>query len=91
VDGDYLPIVKVAPSYPAALSAGLEGYVVLEFEVTSTGKVANPIVIESSPEEVFDQAAMNAVLKFKYKPRVVAGKAVSVAGVRNRLNFKLAQ
>ena len=90
VDGDYLPIVTVAPLYPAsARTAGIEGYVILEFEVTSTGAVANPIVIESSPAEVFDQAAVTAALKFKYKPRVVDGKPVSVAGIRNRINFEL--
>ena len=37
----------------------------------------------------FDQAAINAVLKFKYKPRVIAGQAVEVQGVQNKFTFKL--
>ena len=33
-DGEYLPIVKVAPVYPArALRMGIEGYCIVEFTV----------------------------------------------------------
>lgn len=89
-DGDYLPIVKVAPVYPRrAQTRGIEGYVILEFIVTRTGAVANPVVIESKPPGIFDRAALNAALKFKYKPKVVNGEAIDVAGVRNRITFEL--
>jgi periplasmic protein TonB len=89
-DGEYLPIVKVAPLYPeSALSRGLEGYVLLEFTVTESGATANPVVIESKPEGVFDEAAKKAVLKFKYKPRVENGRPISVSGVRHVITFKL--
>jgi protein TonB len=89
-DGEYLPIVKVAPVYPRrAQTRGIEGYVLLEFIVTKTGAVANPVVIESSPPGIFDRAAMNAALKFKYKPKVVDGEPIDVAGVRNRITFEL--
>ena len=45
-EGDYLPIVRVAPVYPArALSRGLEGYVDLSFTVTSAGTVRDPIIL----------------------------------------------
>ena len=90
-DGEYLPIVKVAPVYPRrAQTRGIEGYVLLEFIVTKTGAVANPVVIESSPPGIFDRAAINAALKFKYKPKVVDGEPIDVAGVRNRITFELA-
>jgi len=89
-DGDYLPIVKVAPVYPRrALTRGLEGYVILEFVVTKTGAVINPVVIESKPTGIFDRAALSAALKFKYKPKVVNGEPIDVAGVRNRITFEL--
>lgn len=89
-DGEYLPIVKVAPLYPSsALSRGIEGYVLLEFTVTETGATADPVVIESKPEGVFDQAASKAVLKFKYKPRVENGLPIRVPGVRHVITFKL--
>ena len=91
-DGEYLPIVKVAPVYPRrALTRGIEGYVLLEFTVNSTGAVENPVVVESDPPGIFDRAAMQAALKFKYKPKVVNGEPIAVAGVRNRITFELTE
>ena len=89
-DGEYLPIVKVAPIYPRrAQTRGIEGYVLLEFVVTRTGAVRDPVVIESKPPGIFDRAAIAAALKFKYKPKVVNGEPIDVAGVKNRITFEL--
>jgi protein TonB len=89
-DGEYLPIVKVAPIYPRrALSRGIEGYVIVEFTVTPQGTVVSPEVVEAEPEGIFERAAMDAAKKFKYKPRMVDGKAVSVPGVQNQITFKM--
>lgn len=86
-DGEYLPIVKVAPVYPArALARKLEGYVLVEFTVTTAGTVTDVAVIEST-SPLFEQAAVDAALKFKYKPRIIAGQPVEVLGVRNRITF----
>lgn len=88
-EGDYLPIVRVAPVYPArALSRGLEGHVDLSFTVTTTGTVRDPVIIFST-SSLFDRAATQAVLKFKYKPRVVDGVPVDVPGVKTRITFKI--
>ncbi|GGO67821.1 protein TonB [Bowmanella pacifica] len=89
-DGEYLPIVKVAPVYPRrALQRGIEGYVIVEFTVTKAGTVRDPVVVEANPEGIFEQAAMDAAMKFKYKPRVVNGEASEVAGVQNRITFQI--
>ncbi|MDI3258169.1 MAG: TonB family protein [Sinobacteraceae bacterium] len=89
-DGDYLPIVKVAPLYPeSARERGIEGYVLLEFTVTETGSVIDPQVLESQPPGVFDDAAKKAVLRFKYKPRIENGRPVQVHGVKQVITFKL--
>ncbi len=86
-EGDYLPIVRVAPVYPArALSRGMEGYVDMSFTVTMAGTVRDPIVIFST-SSLFERAATRAVLKFKYKPRVVDGIPVDVSGVKTRITF----
>jgi len=88
-EGDYLPIVRVAPVYPArALSRGLEGFVDLSFTVTTAGTVKDPIVLQST-SSLFERAATRAVLKFKYKPRVVDGVPVEVSGVKTRISFQL--
>lgn len=88
-EGDYLPIVRVAPVYPArALSRGLEGFVDLSFTVTAAGTVIDAIILQST-SSLFERAATRAVLKFKYKPRVVDGVPVSVSGVKTRISFRL--
>jgi protein TonB len=89
-DGDYLPIVKVAPIYPRrAVDRGIEGYVIVEFTVTKTGAVRNPRVVEYEPSTIFNKAALAAALKFKYKPRIVNGEAIEVHGVLNKITFQL--
>lgn len=88
-DGDYLPIVKVAPVYPRrALQRGIEGHVIVEFTVTPLGTVRDPFVVEST-SSLLEKAALEAVLKFKYKPKVVNGEPVEVAGVQNKITFRL--
>jgi protein TonB len=88
-EGDYLPIVRVAPVYPArALSRGIEGYVDMSFTVTTAGTVRDPIVLFST-SSLFERAATRAVLKFKYKPRVVDGVPVDVSGVKTRISFQI--
>ena len=88
-EGDYLPIVRVAPIYPARAQArGLEGYVDMSFTVTASGSVTNPIVMYST-SSLFVRAATRAVLKFKYKPRVVDGIPVDVVGVKTRITFRM--
>ncbi len=89
-DGEYLPIVKVSPVYPRrALQRGIEGFVIVEFTVTKQGAVRDPVVVEADPEGIFEQAAIDAATKFKYKPRVVNGEATEVSGVQNRITFQI--
>ena len=87
---DYLPLVKVAPQYPKrAIARGIEGYVVLSFTVTKTGSVEDPVVVEASPPGMFERSAIQAALKFKYKPKIVDGEPISTSGVRHRISFEI--
>lgn len=89
-DGEYLPMVKVAPVYPPrAMQRGLEGWVLVEFTVTASGTVRDVVAIDADPKNVFDDAAIDAAQKFRYKPRVVSGKPVDVSGVQNVIRFEL--
>ena len=89
-DGEYLPIVKVAPQYPRrALSRGIEGYVIVEYTVTKLGTVKDPRVVEGKPQGTFDRDAIKSALRYKYKPRVVDGEPIEVKGVRTRITFEL--
>ena len=58
------------------------------FTVTTSGTVKDPTVTYST-SSLFNRAATNAVLKFKYKPRVVDGQPVEVPGVETRIRFEL--
>lgn len=88
-DGEFLPIVKVAPIYPnRAATRGIEGYCIVSYTVTASGATRDPVVTDC-PNGVFANASKKAAMKFKYKPRVVDGKAVEVAGVRNKFTYNL--
>jgi len=92
-EGDYLPIVKVAPIYPQrALLRGIEGYCIVQFTVTRQGTTRDPFVIEGAcTDALFRDPSIQAALKFKYKPRVVDGQAVEVPGVRNKFTYVIEQ
>ena len=92
VEGEMLPILTVPPEYPQRmLTRGTEGWVIVEFTVDTLGRVVAPRVLQSYPSRGFDSAALKAVQRYKYKPRVVNGNAVPVHGVRQRIVFSLAQ
>jgi len=76
-EGDIIPVVVIRPMYPrdAALK-GQEGWVKVEFTITAIGTVKNPRVIDSKPARVFNREAIRAILKWKFKPRVIDGVAV---------------
>lgn len=101
--GEYLPIVKVEPIYPRqAVARSIEGWVLVEFTVTELGNVINPVIIancahsmldpgpcNNRPAPIFDEAALRAAEKFRYKPRIVDGEPIAVAGVQNKIFFEL--
>jgi len=66
-DGEVMALIEVSPAYPAeALDAGVEGYVDVRFEVDLNGRVASPEVVASEPAGVFDQAALDAIRRWRY-------------------------
>jgi TonB family protein len=80
-----------APSYPArALERGTEGWVDLEFTVTRDGTTRDAVVRAAEPAGVFDRVALDAVKRWRYEPRVVAGDVVDQR-VETRLRFRLAE
>jgi protein TonB len=90
-DGELIALVKIAPRYPRrAAIAGKEGWVKMEFTVTPLGTVEDVKVLDSKPPRVFDRAAKRAILKWKFKPKVVDGKPVSRRAVQV-FEFKLSK
>ncbi len=92
-EGDYLPIVKVAPIYPQrALSRSVEGFCVVQYTVTKNGTIREPFVVEDQcTSSLFHKASVQAAMKFKYKPRVLDGQAVEVPGVQNKFTYEITE
>jgi protein TonB len=89
-DRDAVPLVRIEPDYPMqARQRGIEGWVVVEFTISTAGTVKDAEVVASEPGTVFDRAAVQAVRKWKYNPKVVDGKAVERAGMKIRLDFEM--
>ena len=76
-EGDIIPLVVIRPMYPRdAAMKGIEGWVKVEFTITAIGTVKDPRVIDSDPPRIFNREALRAILKWKFKPRVVDGVPV---------------
>lgn len=83
------PIAKVAPEYPAqARSRKIEGFVELEFLVTTNGSAEEIRVVRSEPEGLFDRNAVRALMRWKFKPAERDGKREATR-TRTTLNFEL--
>ncbi len=92
-EGDYLPIVKVAPIYPrSALVRKLEGHCTVTYTVTTAGTVKDIEVLEAyCTDPIFHHPSIEAAKRFKYKPRIVDGIAVEVRGVNNVFYYEIQQ
>lgn len=88
-DGPLVAMVRVAPVYPIRASVrGLEGFVIVQFDVMADGRVTNVVVVEST-HGVFESPAIKAAERFKFKPRVVDGVALVTEGIQNLFRFNL--
>lgn len=77
------------PQYPyLATRDGIEGWVVLRFVVDTDGVAGNVTVSAAEPEGIFEEAAMKAVVRYKFKPALKNGDAVNCI-VTQRMQFSL--
>lgn len=78
VDSQPQPIGRVNPVYPyAARQKNLQGVVIVRFLVDAEGRVTKASVVEASPAQVFDQAALDAVRKWRFAPARLDGERVA--------------
>jgi protein TonB len=88
-EGGVIPIVRIAPQYPRkALMAKIEGWVKVKFTITPSGTVTNPEVVDAKPRRIFDREAIRAILKFKFKPKIVNGQGVEQVATQT-IEFEL--
>lgn len=85
-----IPFLTPAPEYPQrALARGLEGWVLVSFTIAASGAVADPMVVDADPPGVFDAAALRAVMRYRYRPQIVAGVPTATPGMLLRIHFEL--
>ncbi len=73
---------------PRAKAQGITGYVVLSLLIGVTGQIEEIRVIESSPEGVFDDVAVQGVSQWKFDPAMYKGEAVR-SWAKQRVRFDL--
>lgn len=84
------PVKRVQPMYPRrAADDGVEGYAILTFCISETGKTIGIELLDSSPPGVFNAVALRAVRKWEYQPRIVDGVPVRFCPVPVKLEFNL--
>ncbi|MBX8518276.1 energy transducer TonB [Pseudomonas cichorii] len=87
----YQPLSKEAPDYPQrALDKGIEGDCTVIYDVSPQGRVVNPQV-QGTCHPLFIRPSMTAAETFRYQPRIVEGKAVTVSGVKNTFHYRISQ
>ncbi|MCY4011198.1 MAG: TonB family protein [Gammaproteobacteria bacterium] len=85
-----IPFLTPAPEYPQrALARGVEGWVLVSFTIAASGVVADPVVVDADPPGVFDAAALRAVMRYRYRPQIVAGVPTATPGMLLRIHFEL--
>ncbi len=86
-----VPLVRIPPRYPrTAARRNIEGVVKVAFTITKEGRVVNPQILSASPEGVFDKAAISAIKKWKFNPKIVDGQAVEQTAAQE-ITFKLSK
>jgi|TARA_B100000959_G_scaffold163112_1_gene170977 protein TonB len=91
-DGDFLPLVAIAPQYPTrAAQRGIEGWCLVSFTVDGQGGVVEDsiIVVDAEPPSIFDRSSTRAAVRFKFQPRVQDGIGVEVTGVQYLFRYQL--
>lgn len=64
-----MTISRVYPKYPRrAKLQRKEGFVQLQFQIDVNGYIHNAVVLKSNPEGLFEESALRAIKKWRFKP-----------------------
>lgn len=88
--GGMTPVVRIAPQYPVeAAMRGVEGFVLLKFDITKLGTVETIKILAAKPPRIFNRSAISALSRWKYKPKMRNNKPVKQLNNRTRIDFNL--
>ncbi len=87
-EGEALPLFIMQPLYPVFKDGKKpQGWVLLRFDISTSGKVEKLKIVESNPAKLFDKVTLDAAAKWRFKPKVKDGKRVKQSNTRARLVF----
>ncbi len=80
----------VKPQHPpGTVAKGKEGWVEVRFDVDEKGRTSDVRVVSSAPAGVFEQAALGAVRRWRFRPHRVDGEVTATeSGVRLRFEVE---
>ncbi len=91
ISTNVIPLVRIPPRYPMrAARRKIEGWVKVEFTITEDGTVADPVVVDAQPLNIFDRAALTAIKRWKFKAKIIDGEAFEQRAIQ-KLEFTLSK
>jgi protein TonB len=91
-ESEAVPMFRTQPNYPiVAQQRGLEGWVLLKYDVDTSGALSNIDVLDSEPRRIFDKEAVRALKKWKFKPAMTNGHPIASVGQTVKIEFNMDQ
>lgn len=91
-ESEAMPMYRTQPNYPiVAQQRGLEGWVLLTYDVDTSGTLSNISVVDSEPRRIFDKEAVRALRKWKFKPAMTNGQPIASVGQTVKIEFNMDQ
>jgi len=77
--GSIQPVIPLNCEYPGNASARkIEGWVLVEFEITKTGSVRDVYVLDANPPNVFDRSAARCISRARFPAQKKDGVSIAV-------------
>lgn len=91
ISTNVIPLVRIPPRYPMrAANRRIQGWVKVEFTITEQGTVKDAVVVDAQPNKIFNRAALQAISRWKFKAKIIAGESFEQRAVQV-LQFKLSK
>lgn len=89
MDSNVQPILRPAPAMPPRFAQGNNsGHCKVRFDVSANGSPFN-VVATYCTSSLLERATVKAVLKWKFRPKIVDGQPTAMHGVKNQVTFRL--
>jgi protein TonB len=84
-----VPQVRIEPDYPQqAQDRGITGWALVSFTVSKEGRTKDIVIVDASPQGLWDKNTIRAVSNWRYNPALKDGKPIDTTGVKVRLTFE---